>query len=71
MKAEGISYEDNYKGDAMAAMLMPGLIEIRNHKAFADAEVARIVGRLLQRPELAFMAGWRVTYQGRPVVPAA
>ncbi len=69
MKAEGISYEDNYNGDAMAAMLMAGVIEIRYHKAFTDAEVSRIVGRLLQQPKLAFMSDWRVTYQGRPVVP--
>lgn len=67
MKAENISYDDNYKGNALAAMLSRGLIEIRFHKSFSDAAVARLVSSLLQTPEMAFMKGWRVTYQGRPI----
>ena len=64
-KVEGISYEDDYKGDAMAAMLAPGSIEIRYHQKFRDADVARIMRALLSRPELASIATSRVTYQGR------
>ena len=66
-KAEGISYEDNYKGNALAAMLAPGKIEIRYHKGFTDQAVAGIIGAVLAHPDLAFMKGWRVTYQGRPL----
>lgn len=67
MKAEGISYEDNYDGNALAAMLRAGAIEIRFHRAFDDRAVARIVGRLLALPEFSCMARATVTYQGRVV----
>jgi hypothetical protein len=64
-KAVGISYEDDYRGNALAAMFAPGRIEIRYHREFADRVVARIVTGLLADPRLAFMKGWQVTYQGR------
>ena len=64
-KAEGISYEDNYKGNALAAMLAPGKIEIRYHQQFSDNRVAGIVASLMEQPRLSFMKGWQVTYQGR------
>ena len=64
-KAEGISYEDNYKGNALAAMLAPGKVEIRYHQQFSDNRVASIVASLMEQPRLSFMKGWQVTYQGR------
>jgi len=64
-KAEGISYEDNYKGNALAAMLAPGKVEIRYHQKFSDNRVASIMVSLLEHPRLSFMKGWQVTYQGR------
>ena len=67
MKVEGISYEDDYKGDAMAAMLAPGKIEIRFHEQYSDTRVGDIVSSLLSDPSLLFMKEWRVTYQGRDV----
>lgn len=63
--APGICYRDNYAGDALAAMLGPGHIEIRYHQDFADAEVARILAALLADPRLAPIAGFVATYQGR------
>ncbi len=65
--AEGIAYRDNYQGNAVAAIVRPGLIEIRYHAAFDDARVRQIVGALLAEPQLAVMKGARVTYQGRRV----
>lgn len=62
---ENISYEDNYKGNALAAMLAPGKIEIRYHKSFTDNQVARIISGLKLHPDLFFMSDWHVTYQGR------
>lgn len=41
MKAEGISYEDNYAGNAMAAMLKPGMIAVRFRRGFGDEAVDR------------------------------
>jgi hypothetical protein len=64
-RAEGIAYDDDYKGNALAAMLEPGRIEIRFHKAFTDAAVTDLVRALLEQPALSFMRGWTVTYQGR------
>ena len=65
MKAPGISYEHDGRGNALAAMLMPGLIEIRHDKRFNDDRVTGIIRKLLASPELAVMKGWKVTYQGR------
>ena len=67
VKAEGISYEDNYRGDALAAMLARGRIEIRYHSAFTDSEVAAILHRLTALPELSALRDWAATYQGRPL----
>lgn len=66
-KAANISYEDDYKGNALAAMLTPGRIEIRYHKAFIDAEVSEVLAALTAHPDLAFMRPWSATYQGRPI----
>lgn len=52
-KAEGISYEDDYKGNALAAMLAPGRIEVRYHSGYSDAEVTRILRNLVALPQLA------------------
>lgn len=65
MKAEGISYEDDYRGNALAAMLRRDAIEIRFHREYDDKAVARIVSQLLTMPELACLKNARVTYQGR------
>ncbi len=51
--------------DALAAMLAPGKIEIRYHKKFSGERIAAIISSLLAQPELAFMRGWEVLYQGR------
>jgi len=64
-KAGGISYDDNYRGNALAAMLAPQKIEIRYHKKFSDQRVATIVSSLLAQAELSFMRGWQVLYQRR------
>ena len=66
-KAENISYEDNYQGNALAAMLYPKRIEIRYHEAFSDTEVAELLNDLGTQRELCFMLGWSATYQGRQV----
>ncbi|MFT3684592.1 MAG: hypothetical protein QM783_06615 [Phycisphaerales bacterium] len=66
-KAEGISYEDNYAGNALAAMLRRDAIEIRFHRAFNDAAVTRIVAALLTQPELSCVTHAKITYQGRAI----
>jgi hypothetical protein len=68
MKAEGISYEDNYTGNALAAMLRRTAIEIRFHRAFDDRTVGRILNAMLVEPALACFATAQITYQGRAIV---
>ncbi len=66
-KAPGISYEDGYQGNALAAMLAPGKIEIRGHKDFSNSRVFDVVSLLLARPELACLKDWAVVYRGQEV----
>ena len=67
-KAAGISYEDEYQGNALAAVLSSGRIEVRKHQGFSDARVADIISLMLAQPELYCMNGWAVVYQGRDIV---
>lgn len=60
-----IRYADDYKGNALAAMLSPGRIEVRFHKDFTDQRVALIVSTLLDQPELSCLQGYQASYQGR------
>lgn len=64
-KAPGISYADESAGNALAAMLSPGKIEIRNHRDFSPQRVAQIMAALLSQPELAPLRTWSVMYGGR------
>jgi hypothetical protein len=66
-KAEGISYEENYKGNALAAMLAPGRIEVRFHAAYTPDEVAGFLAGAFSTPELAELRAWSVTYKGKPL----
>lgn len=67
-KAPGVSYEDGYQGNALAAMLAPGRIEIRGHQGFSDSRVADMVSLLLTQPELVHLKDCRVVYRGQEVV---
>lgn len=42
-KITGLSYEDEYKGNALAVIVKEKRIEIRLHKEFSDKRVANIV----------------------------
>lgn len=63
MKSEGISYDEIFEGDAMAAMLRRDASEIRFHREFDDGAVGRMVGKLHSLPELAFLARAHIMYQ--------
>ena len=64
-KAAGISYEDDYKGNALAAVLSPGKIEVRFHKRYPDDRVAAILRDLSSQPELVWIRSCAIRYQGR------
>ncbi len=67
-KSHGLSYEDDYRGNAVAGMVMPERVEIRFHKAFSDDHIRTIWRRALSSPELAGAKLGRLYYQGREIV---
>ena len=69
VKRDGVSYEDDYRGNALAATITPGRIDIRFHKDYADDRVRRICHELLQSPEMDWASSFAAFYQGRPVTP--
>ena len=67
MKISGLSYEDDYKGNAVACVIQPGQIQVRFHKRYQDGDVERIFRKLFQMPELSMLSEFDVSYQGRPL----
>jgi hypothetical protein len=65
VKQEGVSYEDDYRGNAMAATIAPGMIDVRFHRDYPDERVRSIFGKMLALPEMAWAEGFTVRYQGR------
>ncbi|MEK7950744.1 hypothetical protein [Luteolibacter soli] len=65
VKQEGVSYEDDYRGNAMAATITPGMIDVRFHRDYPDEMVRSISKRLLALPEMAWAKEFMVRYQGR------
>lgn len=68
VKREGVSYEDDYRGNAMAAVVKPNKIEVRFHSHYSDETVKRIFSELLRLPELEWASGSTVEYQGRRLI---
>lgn len=65
MKVYGLSYEDDYKGNALAAMLSPNRVEIRYHAGFTDIRVAG-PPKMSDTPQLReFARSCEWLYQGR------
>lgn len=65
VKQPGLSYEDEYKGNALAAIVTGGRIEIRNHRGFSEQRVMTIMRALLSIPELRCLQGMPVLYRGK------
>ncbi len=68
VKLLGLSYEDDYKGNALAGTFRPGRVDIRFHQDFSDERVWRIWQvwkRLCAKNGLAHLESWEVYYQGR------
>ena len=68
VKLEGVSYEDDYRGNALAATITPGKIDVRFHRDYSDSSVCSVFERLLALPELSWAAGFTVRYQGRVLI---
>src|SRR5258708_2195678 len=68
IKSHGLSYEDDYRGNAIAGLVMPERVEIRFHAAFSDDRVRTIWRGVLMIPELAKVRLRQVYYQGREIL---
>ncbi len=64
MKADGISYEDNYKGNAMAGIVKNNSVEIRFHKDFSVHRVKAILSQIKADNELSPIFNQPVSYKG-------
>ena len=67
-KSHGLSYEDDYRGNAVAGIVMSDRVEIRFHKAFSDNRIRSIWRTALSSPELASARLAQLYYQGREIV---
>lgn len=65
VKPEGLSYEDDYRGNALAGLIVGGKPEIRFHSGFSDERVRGLWLCLLASPECAGLRLGMPTYQGR------
>ena len=66
-QAEGICYEDGLAGNALAAVVSPGQIDIRNHPRFVAEVVKRILEEILRDERLEALRGFTVTYQRKVI----
>jgi len=64
LKAHGLSYEDDYKGNAVAGLITDGKPEIRFHKNYPDAKIKliwdKVQGLIPDMPT--------PSYQGRMII---
>ncbi|MGJ8678509.1 MAG: hypothetical protein ACSHX0_13425 [Akkermansiaceae bacterium] len=68
MKISGLSYEDDYLGNALACIIKPNQIEVRYHGRYTDAMVERIFRNILGMPEASALSKFSMTYQGRQLL---
>jgi hypothetical protein len=67
VKTSGLSYEDDYRGNAVAGLITPERVEVRFHSAFSDERIRGIWSRVLMIPEIAKAGLGRLHYQGREI----
>ena len=65
VKFGSLSYEDDYRGNALAAMIFSDHLEIRFHKDFSDERVQSLCLKLSRCSELGVLRGLPIFYQGR------
>jgi hypothetical protein len=65
VKSRGLSYEDEYRGNALAGIFGSGRIDIRFHRDSSGEHVRNIWSRVCAQAELTLFKGWAAFYQGR------
>ncbi|TWU17860.1 hypothetical protein [Allorhodopirellula heiligendammensis] len=71
IRISGLNYEDDSAGNALAAMVKPGVIEFRHHRDFSDQRVREIAARIVASPVGEFASSFSIHYQGRILVQSS
>lgn len=71
IRIQGLNYEDDSAGNALAAMIKPGVIEFRHHRVFADQRVREITARFIAHLVGEFASSFSIHYQGRFLLPSS
>jgi hypothetical protein len=69
VKTHGLSYEDDYRGNALAGIVSPGRVEIRYHSAYSDDRIRNLWSRALVMTEIVQAGLGSLYYQGREILP--
>ena len=67
VKSHGLSYEDDYRGNAVAGLVTPEGAEIRFHSTYSDERIRTIWTKLRTLPEFSDARLGRLVYQGREI----
>ncbi len=67
VKLPGLSYEDDYQGNAVAGLVTPQRVEIRFHRDYSDDRIRRLWIHVSLVPELASLRCRKLYYQGREI----
>ena len=67
IKTHGLSYEDAYRGNAVAGLITQERVEMRFHPAFSPERIRRLWSRLSAIPEIAKALPDRLYYQGEEI----
>jgi len=67
MKVPGLSYEDDYRGNAVAGLIISGRVEIRFHSAFSDNRIRNLWTQVRENSVVADtgIESFSLHYQGR------
>jgi len=67
VKTHGLSYEDNYRGNAAAGLLGVGRVEIRFHAHYSASHIRTLWSRVQAMPELIGLELGNLYYRGQEI----
>ena len=68
-KMPGLSYEDDYQGNAVAGTISNGIIDVRYHEQYPPERISQVMGAIVGHPHVGgVLDDLRIRYQGRPVI---
>jgi hypothetical protein len=65
IKLNGLSYEDDYQGNALAGSFISERVDIRFHRDFSDDRIRSLWSRVRSETELSFLRAWPLYYKNR------